>query len=72
MRTVRKDDFSPLFLAGLLAGVGLALFVVSIFSQVEGLGFSARPQITMALGLLILISGWIWNLRIRGKNGGAN
>ena len=58
MRTVL---FSPLYMAGVLAGAGLALFIVFIFSQVEG--------VTGVIGLLMLIAGGIWNLRLQSKNG---
>jgi high-affinity Fe2+/Pb2+ permease len=63
MRTVK---FSPLYSAGTLAGAGLALFMVYIFSQVEGMEFSGWTRtITGAVGLLMLISGGIWNLRLQ-------
>ena len=63
---MRTAKFSPLYLAGTLAGAGLALFLVYIFSQVEGLEFSGWTRtITGAVGLLMLISGGIWNLRLQ-------
>ena len=65
MRTVK---FSPLYLAGTLAGAGLALFMVYIFSQVEGLEFSGWTRtITGAVALLMLISGGIWNIRLQAR-----
>ncbi|GAB4161042.1 MAG: hypothetical protein Tsb009_38390 [Planctomycetaceae bacterium] len=67
MRTV---SFSPLYMAGVLAGAGLALFMVFIFSQVEGLDFSGWTRtVTGVIGLLMLIAGGIWNLRLQSKNG---
>jgi len=63
---MRWVNFSPLYQAGVLAGAGLALFMVYIFSQVDGLEFSGWPRIvTGAVGLLMLISGGIWNSRLQ-------
>ena len=65
MRTVK---FSPLYQAGVIAGAGLTLFMVYIFSQVEGLEFSGWSRtITGAVGLLLLIAGGVWNLRLQGS-----
>lgn len=65
MRTV---IFSPMYQAGVLAGAGLALFMVYIFSQVEGFEFSGWTRIvTGGVGLLMLIAGGIWNLRLQGS-----
>ena len=39
-----------------------------IFSQVEGLEFSGWSRtITGAVGLLLLIAGGVWNLRLQGS-----
>lgn len=65
MRTVK---FSPLYQAGVVAGAGFTLFIVYIFSQVEGLEFSGWSRIiTGAVGLLLMIAGGIWNLRLQGS-----
>jgi hypothetical protein len=63
MRTVK---FSALYLAGVMAGAGLSLFMVFIVSQVEGFEFSGWTRtITGVVGLLMLIFGGIWNVRLQ-------
>ena len=63
MRTVK---FSPLYQAGTLAGAGLALFMVYIFSGVEGLEFDGWFRIiTGVIGLLMLMAGGFWNIRLQ-------
>ena len=65
---MRWGNFSALYQAGVLAGAGLALFMVYIFSQLERLEFTGWTRImTGAAGLLMLISGGIWNTRKRGR-----
>ena len=67
MRTVK---FSPLYQAGTLAGAGLALFMVYIFSQVEGLEFVGWFRtITGVVALLMLMAGGFWNIRLQSKEG---
>jgi high-affinity Fe2+/Pb2+ permease len=65
MRTVK---FTPLYSAGTLAGAGLALFMVYIFSQVDGLEFTGWFRITTGLvALLMLIAGGVWNVRLQSS-----
>ena len=65
---MRWVNFSPLYQAGVLAGAGLALFMVYIFSQVEGLEFTGWTRIvTGVVGSVMLMAGGIWNARLQSE-----
>ena len=63
---MRLVKLSPLYSAGILAGAGLALFMVYIVSMVEGFEFTGWTRtMTGAIALVMLIAGGIWNLRLQ-------
>ena len=65
MRTIR---FTPWYSAGTLAGAGLALFLVYLLSRMEGFEYSGWTRSILGfIGLLMLISGGIWNIRLQAR-----
>lgn len=60
--------FTPEYLAGLVTGFGLALFVVFMIASSGALDMPAAYKFTFGLaGLVLWPTGAIWKLRIQNR-----
>ncbi|MBI1324012.1 hypothetical protein GC170_12615 [bacterium] len=68
MKTV---SFTSMYCAGVLAGAGLALFLVFLISGMKGVEFTGPLKtVTGFAGLSMLLVGGFWNIRLQGRSCG--